>query len=98
MGSIGEWISKTMTTKVREYLARAAQRDERAGAAIWVVRDQWRHAQLLLATRASRDRAEQLLERADAGAKACGLKRIIARIAAQRPLANASGKSPTSIR
>jgi hypothetical protein len=59
----------------------AAQRDARAGAAIWVVRDQWRHAELLLAARGGRDRAQQLLERAYAGAKACGLERILARIA-----------------
>jgi hypothetical protein len=32
-----------------ELYGNAAQRDERAGAAIWVVRDQWRHAELLLA-------------------------------------------------
>ena len=55
----------------------AAGRDERAGAAIWVVRDQWRHAELLLGTRATADRAQQLLERAYAGAKACGLERTL---------------------
>jgi hypothetical protein len=75
----------------------AAQRDERASAAIWVVRDQWRHAQLLLTAGASRDRAQQLLERAHAGAKVCGLERILERIAAQQPVPNASGKLPTSI-
>ncbi|MGZ4306748.1 MAG: ATP-binding protein [Solirubrobacteraceae bacterium] len=75
----------------------AAQRDGRAGAAIWVVRDQWRHAELLLAARGDRDRAQQLLERAYAGAKACGLERILARIAAQRAVANASSKLPTSV-
>ena len=75
----------------------AAQRDERAGAAIWVVRDQWRHAELLLAARDGTDRAQQLLERASVGAKACGLERILARLAAQRPLAHASSKLPTSV-
>ena len=64
---------------------------------IWVVRDQWRHAELLLAARDGRDRAQQLLERAYAGAKACGLERILARIAAQRPVANGSSRLPTSI-
>ena len=75
----------------------ATQRDERAGAAIWVVRDQWRHAELLFPARADRDRAHRLLERAHTGAKDCGLERILARIAAQRSVAaNASSKLPTS--
>ena len=66
-----------------ELYGNATQRDELAGAKIWVVRDQWRHAELLLEARAGRDRAHQLLERACAGAKACGLERILGRLAAQ---------------
>jgi DNA-binding SARP family transcriptional activator len=66
-----------------ELYSDAAARDERAGAAIWVVRDQWRHADLVLAARGGEDRAHQLLKRAYAGAKACGLERIHARIAAE---------------
>ncbi len=62
----------------------AAGRDARAGAAIWVVRDQRRHAEFLLEARGDRDRAQQLLERAYAGATACGLERMCGRIAAQR--------------
>lgn len=80
-----------------ELYSDAAQRDERAGAKIWVVRDQWRHAELLLEARGGTDRARQLLERAYAGAKACGLERILARLAAQRSVANGSSRLPTSI-
>jgi hypothetical protein len=61
----------------------ATERDQRAGANIWVVRDQWRHAELLLAIPGSSDRANQLLERAYTGAQACGLERIVARLAAR---------------
>ena len=80
-----------------ELYGEATQRDEQAGAKVWVVRDQWRHAELILEARADTDRAHQLLERAYVGAKACGLERTLARLAAQRPVTNASSRLPTGI-
>jgi len=101
-GSVAYFLARLAATlgdhrAADELYGDAAQRDQRAGAAIWLVRDQWRHAELLLAARGGGDRAQQLLERAYAGAKACGLDRMLARIAAQRCVADASSTPATSV-
>jgi hypothetical protein len=80
-----------------ELYADATRRDERAGAAIWVVRDLRHHAELLLASFGGGDRAQRLLERAAAGAKAAGLERVLARIDGLLTIAGASSELPTVV-
>ena len=63
---------------------------------IWVVRDLWRHAELLLASDDT-DRAQQLLERAAIKAKAAGLERTVELISTQRDAAHRTGNLPTAI-
>ena len=83
-------------TAADDLYTEAAQRDERAGAAIWVVRDLRRHAEFLLA-HDDIGSALPLLERAARQANAAGLKRMLELITAHRTTATDQAASPTAV-
>ena len=87
-GSVAYFLARLATTlgdhqAAAELYADAARRDERAGAAIWVVRDLRHHGELLF-ERGEFRQADELLDRAENGARLAGLEHVREAITATR--------------
>lgn len=94
-GSVAYFLARLATTlgdhqAADALYADAARRDERAGAAVWVVRDLRHHGELLLERGESRQ-ADELLDRAANGARLAGLERVRKGITATRDRLRAQG-------
>lgn len=100
-GSVAYFLARLAATlgdhrAADELYTDAAQRDERAGAAIWVARDLRRHAELLLA-HDDNHRGQQLAQLAAAAAEAAGLTRTFELTTARQNTAHATGELPTAV-
>ena len=97
-GSVAYFLARLAATlrdhrAADELYADAAQRDQRAGADIWVARDLRRHAEFLL-SHDDTGRGLPLLEGAANKAQAAGLERTVELISTQLDAAHRTGSLP----